>query len=636
MEHPDIADWQRVLDGTLDLDQAKEAGIPTDQAKKFEVIETRGEHETVIRRKVELHDRSAQAFDQIMDRTGGKPRQEVEQISSGPQTIVIVAAGNAPPAQLQANSGVGAGLVDVSAVPAETPVMADSGDNSQIEAKTAQLGGNGGSSEPPDGVMVDENGPEYLSVGQSFIGLMDGTIRDQFVLVESRRGTGKTRAILTALVKRALDHPGSRWLVVRSSRTRLTDSAIATFVDQVLPSFGLPVPKCQREQISTYTLPNGSQFIFQGLDDPSRQQSVECAGVYVVEGVEIPEVDTITALAASMRQACTPPIPFYQCIVDCNPGSPSHPLNQIAEPMDDSYRITDTRESYERCVAHNRQPSAVAGKWKRIITHYADNPGYFDVIKWVWTVAGEQYIKTLEWLTGHLKKRWYYGLWSAAEGSVFGDVFDEAIHVVDDFDPPPDWPEYDGWDPGIDHVTGIPFTCVAPNGDIYVRDEIYEGGKSIAEHVHQNVQPRVRQGANTTWFGDPHHFFSSTAQSPKSCADQAQEAGLSRAIPWADLRGAAKQHAVNAFLQLLQNTVVYEKTGVRKGVCVYFMRKCKNAIMECQTWSYKRNAKGERPDGDDAYQDRDNHLVGDPLVGMIATGRLKYAQSNGTTVCENG
>ena len=113
--------------------------------------------------------------------------------------------------------------------------------------------------------------------------------------------TGKTFAILCILAKRAAAHPGSRFLVVRSSRTRLTDSAIATFVDQVLPAFGWPVPTCSREQISTYTCPSGSQFIFQGLDDPNRQQSVECAGVYVVEGVEIPSLDTITALAASMR-----------------------------------------------------------------------------------------------------------------------------------------------------------------------------------------------------------------------------------------------------------------------------------------------------------------------------------------------
>ena len=571
------------------------------------------------------------AFNQIMDRTVGLPPKAPEDLAAeAPHMVIFLAPGMPLPAALQPRTALGEGVVDVSAMPDLGPVMADSSVLGTLPDKAD-------AQEPPGspgGDVDDLPARPRRYMGLAYHALAE--CRDQFVLVESRRGTGKTYAILCILAKRAIEHPKSRYLIVRSSRTRLTDSAIATFVDQVLPAFGWPIPTCSREQISTYTCPSGSQFIFQGLDDPNRQQSVECAGVYVVEGVEIPSLDTITALAASMRQSCTPPMECFQCIVDCNPGAPGHPLNQVAEPVDDSYRTADTREQYERGLERNRQPAA-AGMWKRIITHYADNPGYFDTVRWVWTTAGAQYLETLKWLTGHLKKRWYYGLWSAAQGSVFGDVFDEAVHVVDDFEPPADWPEYDGWDPGIDHVTGIPFTTVAPTGDIFVFDEVYEGGKSIAEHVATNVKPRLK-GRNVQWFGDPHHFFSSTAQSPESCAEQAQKAGLSGALPWADLRGPAKQAAVNAFLQLLQNTVVYVKTGRRVGVCLYFMRKCKNAIMECQTWSYKRNAKGEQLSGDDAYEDKNNHLVGDPLVGMVATGQLVWRETGhqGGISCDNG
>jgi hypothetical protein len=539
-----------------------------------------------------------------------------------PQMVVFLAPGMALPASLQPRQAIAEGVVDV-------PVMAEIGENSTLPEKVD-------AQEPPG--STPEGGDEPEPRPNRYMGLAYHALdacREQFVLVESRRGTGKTFAILCIIAKRAAAHPGSRWLIVRSSRTRLTDSAIATFVDQVLPAFGWPVPTCSREQISTYTCPNGSQFIFQGLDDPNRQQSVECAGVYVVEGVEIPQLDTITALAASMRQATTPPMDCFQCIVDCNPGAPGHPLNQVAEPCGDDLRIADTHEQYQRVLEHNRRP-APAGKWKRIITHYADNPGYFDTVKWAWTTAGAQYLKTLEWLTGHLKKRWFYGLWSAAQGSVFGDVFDEAVHVVDDFDPPADWPLYVGWDPGIDHVTGMPWVHVAPTGDLFVSDEVYEGGKSIAEHVATNVHPRLLGRTVREWFGDPHHFFSSTAQSPDSCAKQAHDAGLSWARPWADLRGPAKQAAVNALLQLLQNTLVMAKTGKRIGVCIYFMRKCKNAIMECQTWSYKRNAKGEQLAGDDAYEDKNNHLVGDPLVGMYATGSLRYDANAGGAIWAKG
>ncbi len=469
-----------------------------------------------------------------------------------------------------------------------------------------------------DAVPVE---PIRIHLGDSYTAI--ASLPDQFILVESARGRGKTRGHLTIFMEMALKHPGSRWLVVRSTRSRLTDSAIATFVEQVLPTFRLPVPTCERKSISTYRLPNGSEFIFQGLDDPGRQQSVECAGVLVVEGCEIDDLETITALAGAMRQACTPPIEHFRCIVEVNPDAPSHPLNQIAEPLDDSYRLVETREQYERCLRHNRTPCTMPGRWKRVVTHWMDNPGFFDVVAWAFTAAGESYRKTLQWVTGNLAKRWVHGLWTASQGSVFGDVFNADVHVIDDFDAPLDWPEHAGWDPGIDHVTGMPFVLVAPTGDYIVRDEVYEGGKSIAEHVATNVRPRL-QGRTVRWWGDPNHFFHKTAQSPESCADQAVKAGLTRADEWTRLVGPAKISGVNALLQLMQNTVVYVKTGQRVGKCIYFMRKCKHCIAECQSWKYKRNAKGEQLDGDDKYEDRDNHLIGDPLVGMIATGEMVW------------
>ncbi len=465
-----------------------------------------------------------------------------------------------------------------------------------------------------------------IVMGESFAAI--ASLPDQFILVESRRGTGKTRGHLTLMMELALRHKGSRWLVVRSTRSRLTDSAIATFVEQVLPLFNLPIPKCDRKGITTYTLPNGSEFVFQGLDDEGRQQSVECSGVLVVEGCEIDKLDTITALAGAMRKVSDPPIENFRCIVEVNPDAPGHPLNQIAEPLDDSYRIVETREQYERVLDHNRKPCETPGKWKRVVTHFFDNPGFFDVAKWTWTKAGEQYLKTLGWLVGNLKKRWLYGLWTAAQGSVFGDVFDVDVHVVDDFVPPLDWPQHNAWDSGVDHPTGIPFVWISPAGDLFVGDEIYMGGKSIAQHVAENVNPRMK-GHHVKWWGDPHHFFHKTAQSLESCADQAVKAGLSRAEGWADLRGTAKIAGVNAVLQILQNTVIYIKTGVRRGPCLFVMRKCKHSIMEFQSWSYKRNTKGEQLDGDDRYEDRDNHIL-DGLIGMIATGMLKYVERGKT------
>ncbi len=503
-----------------------------------------------------------------------------------------------------------------------------------VNASYSQLGEESGPTEPPGappalvaGGYDDENDPK-ITFGASYKALMRGKLTDQFILVESRRGTGKTRAILTWMALQAKLYAVSRWLIVRSTRTRLTDSAIATFVDQVCPLLGLPAPTCQRSQVTTYVFPNKSEFIFQALDDPERQQSLECCGVYVVEGVELTNLETITALAGCMRQVVTPPIPQYQCIVDCNPGAPGHFLNKVAEPVGDELRIVATREQYNAVVAHNQRPAA-EGKWKRIITHHVDNPAYFDVVAWDWTDLGRKYLKTLENITGYLRQRWLYGLWSAAEGAVFPE-FAEAIHVVDNFDPPADWPWFVGWDPGFAHPTGIPWVCVSPIGDIFVGDEIYEGGKSIAQHA-ETCLKKVSGRTVMRWFGDPHEFFSRRAQG-ESCAAQAKKAGLPTFMPWA---AQEKQAMVNAYRQLIQNSVTLAQTGRRVGVCLYVMRRCVNTIMEHQSWAFKKNAKGELTPGDDAYEDANNHLVGDPLVGMVATGMLKYGNREKAFAAEN-
>src|SRR5687767_12938478 len=127
-----------------------------------------------------------------------------------------------------------------------------------------------------------------ILLSDNYLPLVDWRVKDGFVLVEGRRGTGKTRAILSTLLLRALAYPGSRWLLARSTRTRLTESVLVTLEEQVFPSFGMSVPGgAGRENRHAYHLPNGSQLIPIGLDDYQRSQSVETAGIYVAEAVEI-------------------------------------------------------------------------------------------------------------------------------------------------------------------------------------------------------------------------------------------------------------------------------------------------------------------------------------------------------------
>jgi phage terminase large subunit len=441
-----------------------------------------------------------------------------------------------------------------------------------------------------------------IVLGDCYLPLAAGRCEDSFVLVEGNRGTGKTRAILSVVMARALRYPGSRWLLARSTRTRLSQSVLVTLEEQVFPAFGMEVPgEAQRGQRTEYRLPNGSLLIPMGLDDQQRTQSVEVSGIYVAEAVELPRLEDVTALAGAMRQH-VPGMDGHQCIVDCNPGAPGHWLNEIAEPVPVEWRNVQTLEEYRRLVDHAAKP-AVEGRWKRVVTRHQDNPHYFDVTKWEWTKAGSAYLKTLEYLTGFLRKRWLDGVWAAAEGSVFPE-FDPARHVVAPMEIPDSWPVVVGIDPGYDHPCAILWFAASPNGTVYVVDELYRRGKSVQEHA-EAIALKSRGRTVRSYYGDPQHAFSRTAQSPKSIAEQFAECRWPvRLMRWP--RSTNKEAMVEGVRELLRT----DRLKVSS--------ECRATIREFQTWAYRRTPGGELPKGDDQFEDRDNDCM-DVVCGVVAT-----------------
>jgi hypothetical protein len=268
--------------------------------------------------------------------------------------------------------------------------------------------------------------PPQITLGLSFQPLATGELRDKFVLFESRRGTGKTRAILSVILSRLLAFPGTHALICRSARVRLADTVLKTLEEQVFPSFGLRVPgNCSRMQRHEYLLENGSSIVVMGLDDPARTQSFECSWIYVAEATELGKMDDVVALAGAMRQQYDAPGFFRQCIVDCNPGAPGHWLNQEAEPYPKSLRQVRTPDDYRRALEHGRKPPTPGQvEARRNAVHR--QPAVFRHRPLGADADGRDYYEeTLGHLKGHLRRRWLDGEWCAAEGAVFPE-FDEC------------------------------------------------------------------------------------------------------------------------------------------------------------------------------------------------------------------
>jgi PBSX family phage terminase large subunit len=466
-----------------------------------------------------------------------------------------------------------------------------------------------------------------LELGDSYLPLVKGVHRGQFVMLEGPRGTSKTTGILSYLTLKALRNPGLRVLLARSTRTRLTQSILVTLEQQVFPRLGMAVPGgSQREGRSEYKLSNGSTLVTMGLDDKNRSTSAEYGLMYVAEAIEIVMREDVEALAGSLRQAVLPtwePDFVHQCFVDCNPGPPQHWMNTATEEVPDSLRRVNDRDSYDRLLRHNwAQVDQIdeqthLPKWKRIITKHQDNPYYFDVNTWEYTPAGEQYINhTLKNLRGHLRRRWLDGDWVSAEGIVFPE-YQEELHDIEEFEfPTREWYSVVGVDPGYDHPCAVLWIGHAENDCLYVFDELYVTGmgvKDVADKIkekNRNADYMIKRNV-----ADPQHAFRKTMDSPTPIASQFKNNGIAFA-PWP--RSTDKE----AMVENLRSRFVNNKIKIFK--------RCKNLRNELTSWAYKRNTKGEQLKGDDQYEDANNHAI-DVLLGVNAMNLKwdgKYQQTD--------
>jgi len=268
------------------------------------------------------------------------------------------------------------------------------------------------------------------------------------ILMEGPAGTGKSRGVLEKVNLCLLKYPGSRWLICRKTRASMTESVLVTFEEKVVPA-GSPMVSNQLRRVrQSYEYPNGSMLVVGGLDNPDRIMSTEYDGIALFEGTEATE-DDAEKLTTRLRNGV---MPYQQFIVDCNPSSPSHWLNQRAS----------------------------AGRMTRLLSRHEDNPTLFR--NGGWTEQGRRYIDVLERLTGARYQRLRAGKWAAAEGLVY-DGYDAAIHLIDPFPIPPEWRRIRSID--IGYVN--PFVCqwwaIDPDGRMYRYRELYRTKRLVEEHA---------------------------------------------------------------------------------------------------------------------------------------------------------
>lgn len=272
-------------------------------------------------------------------------------------------------------------------------------------------------------------------------------LRDPEVVLSGPAGTGKSLAILQKLHVAALKYPHARILMLRKTRRSLTESGMVTYWEKIRPDLDRVQWKPSMQQ---YQYPNGSVLAVGGLDRPSKIMSSEWDIIYCQEATELTEQDW-EACTIRLRNG---KMPYQQLLGDCNPDAPTHWLRQ----------------------------RATNNKTIMLESRHEDNPLLFDATGLI-TAEGKRYIDTLEALTGVRLARYRYGIWAAAEGTVYEGSWDRSRNVIDSKPIPPEWPRYLSIDFGFSH----PFVClwaaVDPDGRIIIYRQIYMTRQLVEDHA---------------------------------------------------------------------------------------------------------------------------------------------------------
>jgi len=409
--------------------------------------------------------------------------------------------------------------------------------------------------------------------------------RDPLVLIEGPRGTGKTRPDLELVRLRALQYPGSRHLLCRQSRTSITQSVLVTFEEMVL----LPGEKDRdmtRRNRDTYRFANGSEIIIGGLDDAERVKSAEYDTATIIEASEI-DRDSLYTLQGCMRWNR---MPFTQIIMETNPSTPGHWLNQAAMPCDDAIRLGGP----EGIARYHRSP-VPEGYFRRFLSRHEDNPS-----------LTKAYLESLAKMPGMIGLRHYRGVWAGGDGLVYQE-FARSRNVCQPFTWPNEWPMIVVVDPGYDHPCAILWLGIAPDETIYVVDELYRGGLTVRQHA-RDIKARNAGRTVVGYYLDPQYGFNHTMHSGsgQTIAEQFYDEGLGFSR-WPRTAGH-----VEAQVDAVRRRLIEEPKPKLKVFAT-----CPHTIAEFETWKYKRSRTGERVAGDDQYVDADNHAL-DALRGGVA------------------
>lgn len=113
-----------------------------------------------------------------------------------------------------------------------------------------------------------------------YLPLLDN--EERWTVIMGGGGSGKSHFVAQKMILKALKYPKRKVLVIRKVASTLRESVYALFIDQLSAIGVLQYCKYTTSHMKI-TLPNGSEFIFMGLDDSEKIKSIAGIDDIVIE-----------------------------------------------------------------------------------------------------------------------------------------------------------------------------------------------------------------------------------------------------------------------------------------------------------------------------------------------------------------
>ncbi len=289
---------------------------------------------------------------------------------------------------------------------------------------------------------------QYTVAQKKALRLLGGPARNVMLFGGSR--SGKTFALVCAILTRAGKAPGSRHAIIRH---RFNGVKTSIGQDTLPKALRLRFPTWRavfNQSDSVFRLPNGSEIWLIGLDDAQRADKIlgkEFATIYFNECSELDFSSVQTALTR-LAQNC--PEIRNKAFYDCNPPGKSHW----------SYRVF-----LQKLQPIDRTPLPDPDDYAAMLINPADNRE---------NLPADYIEKTLEGLSSRQRKRFLFGEWlDETEGALWRQSMIDSARVVN----APDLVRVViGVDPAVtggeeSDYTGIVAAGVGVDGDYYVLDD---------------------------------------------------------------------------------------------------------------------------------------------------------------------